>query len=200
MKKWRCHVQLFATPWTVACQAPPGWDFPGKNTGMGCHFLLQQIFPTQGSNPSLLHWTQTLYCLSHQEIPKRLILYYPACSEKKIILPWKETMSSVKLNYAQYRWASQVAQWQRICLLPGDIGLIRGSGELPGEGKTIPSHILAWKTSWTGEPGGLQSMGLQGVEHNLQIEQLLTDGNCCSSDSIDYAVTSLRDLSILSVD
>ena len=29
--------------------------------------------------------------------------------------------------------------------------------------------------------------GLQGVKHNLRTEQLLTDGNCCSSDSIDYA-------------
>ena len=32
------------------------WDFPGKNTGMSCHFLLQGIFPIQGSNPRLLHW------------------------------------------------------------------------------------------------------------------------------------------------
>ena len=32
------------------------WDFPGKTTGVGCHFLLQGIFPTQGSNPHLLHW------------------------------------------------------------------------------------------------------------------------------------------------
>ena len=31
------------------------WDFPGKNTGVGCHLLLQEIFPTQGSNPHLLH-------------------------------------------------------------------------------------------------------------------------------------------------
>ena len=30
------------------------WDFPGKNTGVGCHFLLWGIFPTQGSNPGLL--------------------------------------------------------------------------------------------------------------------------------------------------
>ena len=30
-----------ATPWTVARQAPLSWDFPGKNTGVGCHFLLQ---------------------------------------------------------------------------------------------------------------------------------------------------------------
>ena len=31
-------------------------DFPGKDTGVGCHLLLQGIFPTQGSNPRLLHW------------------------------------------------------------------------------------------------------------------------------------------------
>ena len=31
------------------------WDSPGKNTGVGCHFLLQGIFPTQGSNLRLLH-------------------------------------------------------------------------------------------------------------------------------------------------
>jgi len=41
---------------------PPGfcpWNFPGKNTGVGCHFLLQGIFLTQGLNPSFLsclHW------------------------------------------------------------------------------------------------------------------------------------------------
>ena len=42
------------------------WDFLGKSTGVGCHFLLQRIFPTQGSNPGLPHCRQTLYRLSHQ--------------------------------------------------------------------------------------------------------------------------------------
>ena len=42
------------------------WDIPGKNTGVGCHFLLQRIFPTQGSNPGLPHCRQMLYCLSYQ--------------------------------------------------------------------------------------------------------------------------------------
>ena len=36
---------------------------------MGCHFLLQGIFPTQGSNPDLLHCRQILYSLSHQRSP-----------------------------------------------------------------------------------------------------------------------------------
>ena len=31
------------TPWTVACHAPRPWDSPGKNTGGGCHFLLQKL-------------------------------------------------------------------------------------------------------------------------------------------------------------
>ena len=40
----------FLTPWTVAHQAPLPWDSPGKNTGVGCHFLLQGIFLMQGLN------------------------------------------------------------------------------------------------------------------------------------------------------
>ena len=32
------------------------WGFPGKNTGVGCHFLLQGIFPTQGTKLGFLHW------------------------------------------------------------------------------------------------------------------------------------------------
>ena len=42
------------------------WDFPGKNTRVGCHFLLQGIFPTQGLNPGLVNCRQILYHLSHQ--------------------------------------------------------------------------------------------------------------------------------------
>ena len=40
------------------------WDFPGKNTGVGCHFLLQGLFLTQGSNPRLLQMSSVP--LSHQ--------------------------------------------------------------------------------------------------------------------------------------
>ena len=46
------------------------WDFPGKHTGVGCHFLLQRIFLTRGSNPGFLHCRQMLYRLSHREAPK----------------------------------------------------------------------------------------------------------------------------------
>ena len=64
-------VQLFA-PWTVTHHAPLSRDSPGKNTGVGCHALLQGIFPTQGSNPHLLHCRCILYCMSHQGSPRIL--------------------------------------------------------------------------------------------------------------------------------
>ena len=44
------------SPWTATHQAPCPWNFPGKNIGAGCHFLLQGIFLTQGSNIPLLHF------------------------------------------------------------------------------------------------------------------------------------------------
>ena len=59
------RVQLFVTPCTAARQA-------GKKTGAGCHALIQGIFPTQGSNPGLLHCRWILYHLSHQGSPRIL--------------------------------------------------------------------------------------------------------------------------------
>ena len=62
-------VWLFATPQTVAHQ---GWDFSGKNTGVGCHSFLQGIFLTQELKPHLLcllHCRWILYCLNHQGSP-----------------------------------------------------------------------------------------------------------------------------------
>ena len=54
-KKVNKVVCLFATLYSLLSP----WDSPGKNTGVGCHFLIQGIFPTQGANPALLcllHW------------------------------------------------------------------------------------------------------------------------------------------------
>ena len=62
-----------ATPWTVAHQAPHPWDFPGKSNGVGCHFLLQGVFPTRGLNLcllSLLHWQASSLRLSQLESRK----------------------------------------------------------------------------------------------------------------------------------
>ena len=48
------------------------WTSPGQNTGVGSLSLLQEIFPTQGSNPDLPHCRQILYQLSHQKSPRIL--------------------------------------------------------------------------------------------------------------------------------
>ena len=48
------------------------WEFSGKNTEAGCHWLLQKTFPTQGLNPCLLHllhWQEDSWPLSHQRSP-----------------------------------------------------------------------------------------------------------------------------------
>ena len=68
----QCSVvsDSFATLWTMAHHGilcP--WDFAGKNTGTGCHSLLQGIFQTQGSNQRHLHCRRILYLLSHWGSP-----------------------------------------------------------------------------------------------------------------------------------
>ena len=57
------------------------WNFPGKNTGVSCHLLLQKIFPTQGSNPHLL-------CLLHEQADSLLLSHLgsPVLSFKIIFI------------------------------------------------------------------------------------------------------------------
>ena len=57
-------TQSCLTPWTI--------QSPGQNTGVGSLSLLQEIFPTQGSNPGLPHCRQILYQLSHKGNPRIL--------------------------------------------------------------------------------------------------------------------------------
>ena len=85
-------VRLFATPWTIACQSPLSrQDFPGKNTGAGCHFLLWHVFPTQGLNPCLLHWQVDSLPLNHQQSPA--VEYYSAIKKNEPVpsaAPWMD--------------------------------------------------------------------------------------------------------------
>ena len=59
------------------------WDFPVKNTGVGCHFLLQGIFPTQGLNSHLLHCRRILY---HWATRKAQILKHCSISSYRYLL------------------------------------------------------------------------------------------------------------------
>ena len=74
MLLWCFMMRLVVQSCPTLCDpmdcGPPGSsvheDSPGKNTGVGCHVLLQGVFPTQGLNPGLPHCTWFLYHLSHQ--------------------------------------------------------------------------------------------------------------------------------------
>ena len=59
------HEPLGLQPTRLLCP----WDFPRKNTGVGCHFLLQRIFPIWGLNLHLLHQQAVSLPLSHQGSP-----------------------------------------------------------------------------------------------------------------------------------
>ena len=70
-EKWKSELVTQSCPtlqahglWLTRLFCP--WDSSGKNTGEGCHSLLQRIFPIQVSSLYPLHFRQILYCLSHQ--------------------------------------------------------------------------------------------------------------------------------------
>ena len=69
-------VRLFVTPWTIAHQIPPSMGFKCKNTGVDCHFLLQEIFPTQGLNPGLLHCRQIFAIWATRALWKQTLKIY----------------------------------------------------------------------------------------------------------------------------
>ena len=78
------------------------WASPGKNTGVGCHALLQGIFPTQGSNQSLsclLHWHKSSLSLDHHPFGKPRNTIYSEYTEYQgytmysgYIEPWTYNM------------------------------------------------------------------------------------------------------------
>ena len=94
-------------------RSPPGssvhGDSPVKNTGVGCHALLQGIFPTRGSNPCLLHCRQILYHLSHQESPRILEwVAYPFSRGSSWFRNWTEVFCFAGLLFTS--WATREAQ------------------------------------------------------------------------------------------
>ena len=92
-------VWLFATLQTVACQAPLYGDSPGKNTGVGCHALLQGIFLMQGLNLGLLHCMQILFCWATGEGKPVLLAWWlqktalAAKSQRRLVV-WHESLTT----------------------------------------------------------------------------------------------------------
>ena len=94
-------------PWTVVRQAPLS---TGKNTKVDCHFLLQGIFPTQGSNPCLphlLHWPAGFLPLCHLGSPL-LVINRPL---SVYILVFQFLFCFLLLPFAPH--------WSHLCFFPG---------------------------------------------------------------------------------
>ena len=74
------------------------WDFLGKSTGVGCHSLLQEIFPTQGLNSGLPHCRQMLNRLSHQGSPT-------------IVWPQVNSREGIQLHSSTENWIKVLLSW-----------------------------------------------------------------------------------------
>ena len=167
MKLVSC-VQLFVTPWTVALFHP--WNFSGKSTGVGCHFLLQGIFLTQGSNPGLPHCRQMLYRLSHQGSPHLTVNHIHVFSSLYLC-----TSVLYMYMYNHKHVISFLYFFVFLGLFPGGSGSkesvcnagylvwLLGQEDPLEKGMATHSSILSWRIPWTQDPGGLQSMGSQRV-------------------------------------
>ena len=95
------------------------WDFLDKNTGAGCHFLLQGIFLTQGSNPHLLHQQVDSLSLSHLNSPSALFRLHLTLTTilpiMKVEVPLDASTIPV-LSSSQLSWL--VMNGPLSCLLP----------------------------------------------------------------------------------
>ena len=120
------------------------WDFPGKDTGRGCHFLLQGTFPTQGSNLGLLHCRQILYLyrLSHREAHLEC---RPETSHSLVTHVKGEFWSLlIVLSWVSLLWITTLSNviWNNLtCANAGelkDVSSIPGSGRSPGGGHGNP--------------------------------------------------------------
>ena len=102
--------------WSLRLLCPR--DFPGKNTGVGCHFLLQGILQTPGSSPGLLHCKWFLYQLSHQ---RNL-----------------ENLDMAMITHRGFPDGSVVKNLPATARGGGHTGLIPRSGRSPGGGNGKP--------------------------------------------------------------
>ena len=113
-------------PLPVAHQAPLSMGFPGKNPGMGCHFLLQGIFLTQGLNPQLLHYKWILYHWAIREAKwlDQIKSNPPFVWETMNFLSYQLEFSNI-LDLQAYKYFSKNSQ----------------------ESHMLPTYILEWKLS-----------------------------------------------------
>jgi len=144
-----------------------GKNSPGKNTGVGCHFLLQGIFLTQGLNLGLPHWRQTLYPLSHHKVRQIDTMHHLMCHNMKnrasfCGIPSRDKQPKSLQNRASLE-AQRIKNWPAM-RRPGINPWVRKNSWRRAWQPTLV--FLPGESPWTEEPGGLQSMGSQRVGHD----------------------------------
>ena len=161
-------VWLFATPWTIVVRLLCPWSFPGKNTGVGCHFLLQGIFWAQGSSPVSLASP-----LIDKQILYHCTTWEPQPLQKKFLSIWKRMtkggpgLKSVYCRSIQCQFSS-VAQSCPIHASGGqNIGVSASTSVLPMN--TQDWSPLGW-TGWI----SLQSKGLSVLQSPRNLK-----ASCC---------------------
>ena len=112
-------------------------------------------FTNQGTSITLTH---LLYSVESSPLEAPLSLFL------ELSLGLKSHGGKKKYSLWSYTWLVQNPPGNAGDA--GDSGSIPRSGRSPGEGHGNPLQYLAWRTPWTEEPGGLQSMGSQRVRHD----------------------------------
>ena len=114
------RVQLFATPWTVAYQAPRPMGFSGQEYWSGLPFPSPGIFPTQGSNPGVPHCRQTLYRLSYQgsyTVGPCYLFHIQCVSVNPKFLICTSSPLSPFVNHTFVFYVCEFLFWKFICII-----------------------------------------------------------------------------------
>ena len=149
---------------------------------MDCHFLLQGIIPTQGSNPGLPYCRQILYHLSHCKPLNYILKRSQGQSSLGGLKPpifWltaEDSSCSPSLACTITREASRVALVVKKspANVERDLGLISGSGRSPGGGNGNPLQYSCLENPISRVAGWVNSMKLQRVGHDRATEHTHT--------------------------
>ena len=117
-QSWRMNVCVLSLTLLPLHRLQPArflhpWDFPGKNTGVGYHFLLQGTFLTQGLNPCLLHWQADSLPLNYLGVTDRLQSGFIYALYYLLYLNMGRICNLLLIN--RITWQETVAGLQKLC-------------------------------------------------------------------------------------
>ena len=149
------HIWLFATPWTVPCQAPASIGFSRQEHWSGLPFSSPGDLPFPGMEPSSCALQETL----PSEPPGNMEHIYITDSLSQT---WPSKMALRFIMLSERSQAQTVTYW----MIPfmGNIQNRQIHRNRMEQEMATHSSVLAWRIPWTEEPGGVQSMGSQKLD------------------------------------